>query len=96
MRRRPKQTRPGTPPVFLVHGSDDSISPPEHSVVMYLALKQAGIPAELHLYAGTTHDFGVRPSERPYGQWTDSCVRWLRNLGFLREVPLPPTLRTGL
>lgn len=73
----------GTPPVFLVHGSDDIISPPEHSVVMYLALKKAGVPAELHLYAGTTHDFGVRPSDRPFGQWTDACVRWLRDLGFL-------------
>ena len=72
-----------TPPVFLVHGSDDIISPPEHSVVMYLALKQAGIPAELHLYANTTHDFGVRPSDRPFGRWTDACARWLRNLGFL-------------
>ena len=73
----------GTPPVFLVHGSDDISSPPETSVVMYLALKKAGVPAELHLYAGTTHDFGVRPSDRPFGQWTDSCARWLKSQGFL-------------
>jgi acetyl esterase/lipase len=73
----------GTPPVFLVHGSDDIISPPETSVVMYLALKRAGIPAELHVYANTTHDFGVRPSDRPFGEWTEACVRWLRDLGFL-------------
>ncbi len=74
----------GTPPVFLVHGSDDIISPPEHSVVMYLALKRAGIPAELHIYANTTHDFGVRSGERPYGSWTDSCLRWLRDQGLLK------------
>jgi acetyl esterase/lipase len=72
-----------TPPVFLVHGGEDIISPPEQSVVMYLALKQAGIPAELHVYANTTHDFGVRPSDRPFGQWTDACARWLRDLGLL-------------
>ncbi len=72
-----------TPPVFLVHGSDDIISPPEHSVVMYLALKQAGIPAELHLYANTTHDFGVRVSDRPFGHWTHACARWLRDLKVL-------------
>jgi acetyl esterase/lipase len=53
------------PPLFLVHGSDDIISQPEHSVVMYLALKKAGVPAELHIYAGTTHDFGVRQTWRP-------------------------------
>jgi len=73
----------GTPPVFLVHGSDDIISDPGNSVVMYRALRRAGIPAELHLYANTTHDFGVRPTARPYGQWLDACARWLRDQGFL-------------
>lgn len=73
------------PPVFLVHGGDDIISPPDHSVVMYLALRKAGIPAELHIYAGATHDFGVRRSERPFGQWTDACVRWLRDRAFFKK-----------
>jgi acetyl esterase/lipase len=72
-----------TPPVFLVHGSDDIVSPPEHSVLMYLALKRAGIPTELHVYANTTHDFGVRTNARPYSRWTDACGRWLRDQGFL-------------
>src|SRR6185503_15031042 len=54
----------GTPPVFLVHGTDDIVSPPENSVLMYLALKRTGVPAELHVYANTTHDFGVRTNGR--------------------------------
>jgi acetyl esterase/lipase len=74
----------GTPPVFLAHGSDDIVSPPEHSVVMYLALKRAGIPTELHIYANTAHDFGVRNSDRPYATWTASCAHWLRNQGLLQ------------
>ena len=49
-----------TPPVFLVHGGADTVSPPDHSVIMYLALQRAGVPAELHIYADTAHDFGVR------------------------------------
>ena len=73
----------GTPPVFLVHGGDDIVSNPEHSLFMYLALKRSGIPAELHIYATATHDFGVRPSSHPYATWTDSCARWLRQQGFL-------------
>ena len=73
-----------TPPVFLVHGSDDIVSPPEHSVFMYLALKRAGVSAELHIYANTTHDFGVRTNDRPYATWTASCANWLRDRGFLR------------
>jgi len=72
-----------TPPVFLVHGSEDIISPPEHSVVMYLALKRAGVPAELHIYANTAHDFGVRTNDRPYSTWTARCADWLRDQGML-------------
>ena len=74
----------GTPPIFLAHGGDDIISPPEHSVLMYLALKKAGIPAELHIYATATHDFGVRPSNHPCSTWTRACAAWLRHQGFLR------------
>jgi acetyl esterase/lipase len=72
-----------TPPIFLAHGGDDIISEPQHSVVMYQALKRAGVPAELHIYATVTHDFGVRQSDRPCSTWTRSCADWLRDQGFL-------------
>ena len=75
---------PGTPPIFLVHGGEDLISPPECSVLMYLALKRAGVPAELHVYANTAHDFGVRTNEHPYSTWTARCADWLRDGGLLR------------
>ncbi|MBI2947422.1 MAG: alpha/beta hydrolase [Verrucomicrobia bacterium] len=76
----------GTPPIFLVHGSDDIVSPPEHSVFMYVALKRAGVVAELHVYASTAHDFGVRQVDHPYATWTDSCARWMRHQGFLKSA----------
>lgn len=79
----------GTPPIFLVHGGDDIISPPEHSVLMYLALKRSGVPAELHIYANTAHDFGVRTNAHPYSKWTESCANWLRDQGFLKEPSTP-------
>ena len=79
----------GTPPIFLAHSSDDKISDAEHSVIMYLALKRAGVPAELHIYAGAAHDFGVRPSDQPCSTWTQSCAQWLRQLGFLRSKTSP-------
>jgi acetyl esterase/lipase len=75
----------GTPPVFLAHGGEDIISPPEHSLVMYLALKRAGVPAELHIYAGAAHDFGVRASDQPCSTWTEACAQWLRHQGFLES-----------
>jgi acetyl esterase/lipase len=85
-----------TPPIFLAHGGADVISPPEHSVLMYLALKRAGIPTELHVYAGAAHDFGVRKLDHPCSTWTARCVDWLRSQGLLEpsrqspEHPLPP------
>ncbi len=76
-----------TPPVFLVHGGEDIISPPEHSAIMYLALKRAGVPTELHIYAGAAHDFGVRTNDRPYSQWTARCADWLRDGDLLHGGP---------
>lgn len=79
----------GTPPIFLAHGGDDLISSPEQSVVAYLALKQAGIPAELHIYASTAHDFGVRASDNPCSAWTEACVAWLKHQGLLKPRTQP-------
>jgi acetyl esterase/lipase len=79
----------GTPPIFLAHGGDDIISSPEHSVVMYLALKRAGVPAELHIYATAAHDFGVRPSDHPCSTWTLACAHWLRHQRFLQPPRQP-------
>lgn len=77
-----------TPPVFLAHASDDGPerggSDPANSVVMYLALKRAGIPAELHVYATGDHDFGVRQNEKLPSSWTRLCLRWLRSFDLLK------------
>lgn len=79
----------GTPPVFLVHGGADIISPPEGSVLMYLALKKAGIPAELHIYDGAAHDFAVRKVDHPCSTWTDRCIEWLDKQGYTMQVKKP-------
>src|SRR5438270_826919 len=78
-----------TPPIFLAHGGDDIISDPAHSAVMYKALKRAGVPAELHIYAGAAHDFGVRKSDKPCSTWTDSCAVWLAHQRFLKTQLRP-------
>jgi acetyl esterase/lipase len=78
-----------TPPIFLVHGGADIISDPENSVLMYLALKRAGVPAELHVYAGAAHDFAVRKVDHPCSTWTGSCIDWLRSQGFLKPAKAP-------
>jgi acetyl esterase/lipase len=75
-----------TPPVLLTHTSDDTISSSENSAIMYLALKRANIPAELHIYASGDHDFGVRQNGRLPASWTKLCVNWLRSLGLLKTL----------
>lgn len=69
----------GTPPILLAHSSDDKISDPENSVIMYMALKRAKIPTELHVYATGDHDFGVRQNDKLPSSWTGLCLRWLRD-----------------
>lgn len=76
---------PDAPPVFLAHASDDTEryggSNAEHSAFMYVALKRAGIPAELHIFATGDHDFGVRQNDRLPASWPKLCIRWLRSRG---------------
>ena len=79
----------GTPPVFLAHGGADIISGADHSALMYLALKRAGVPAELHIYANTAHDFGVRTNDEPYSAWTQACAKWLDHMGLLGKRGKP-------
>jgi acetyl esterase/lipase len=74
---------PKTPPIFLVHASDDPVAGAENSVVMYLALKRAKVPAELHVYAQGGHGFGVRKSALPCSTWTARCVAWLQDQDML-------------
>lgn len=72
-----------TPPCFFAHAYDDRVSP-ENSVRMFLALKQAGVPADLHVYATGGHGFGLRPSPNPCATWPQRCEEWLRSQGVLK------------
>jgi acetyl esterase/lipase len=76
-----------TPPVFLAHASDDSISDVAHSVIMYLALHRAGVPTELHVYVTGEHDFGVRHNDKLPSSWPQLCLDWLRSRDLLAAPP---------
>ncbi len=54
---------------------------------MYVALKRAGVPAELHIFATGDHDFGVRQNGKLPASWMGLCVKWLRSRGLLRRGP---------
>lgn len=77
------------PPMFLVHASDDPISEPDNTVMMYLAMKRAGVSAELHIYATGGHGFGVRKVDSPCVGWTDRFSEWMQKQGFFKTQAKP-------
>ncbi len=74
-----------TPPMFLAQAGDDPVLP-QNSVEMYLALKKAGVPAELHVYASGGHGFGLRPSGKPCSTWPQRCADWMKDRGLLKPT----------
>jgi acetyl esterase/lipase len=73
-----------SPQTFFVHADDDKLSS-ENSIAMYLALKKAGVPAELHVYASGGHGFGLRPTDNPCCHWPQRCGEWMRSRGLLKQ-----------
>jgi acetyl esterase/lipase len=74
-----------TPPMFFAHAGDDKVRP-ENSVQLYLALKKANIPAELHIYSSGGHGFGLRKSDQPCSTWPARCAEWLQTQGVLKTA----------
>jgi acetyl esterase/lipase len=74
-----------TPPTFLVQAEDDPVDPVFESLVYYIALKKAGVPVEMHLYAQGGHGFGLRHPELPIGEWPQLVEKWLGTIGMISK-----------
>jgi acetyl esterase/lipase len=72
-----------TPPSFLVQAEDDPVRV-ENSLFYYLALKNAKVPAEMHLYASGGHGYGLRPTSLPVTGWPTLAERWLHTIKVLK------------
>ncbi len=73
---------PESPPAFLVHAGNDPI-PVAGTVNYYLALQQAKVSAELHVYAEGGHGYGLRRTADPITGWPELAEKWLRGLKLL-------------
>ena len=73
-----RQVTVKTPPTFLFHTNEDAGVPPQNSVAFYLALKTAGVPAELHIYEKGAHGVGLAPEDRELSTWPDRMLGWMR------------------
>jgi acetyl esterase/lipase len=77
------QVTPQTPPTFLFHTNGDTGVPPENSMLFYMALRKAGVPAEIHIYERGPHGVGLAQTDYPLLTWPGRLADWLRVRGLL-------------
>ena len=73
------------PPTFLLQAEDDPVDDVENSLDYYAALKRAGVPVEMHLYAHGGHGFGLRRTKLPVTGWPQLVETWLGTIGMISE-----------
>ena len=78
------QVTPQTPPTFLFLTNEDSVVPAENSVLFYLALRKAGVPAEMHIYERGPHGVGLAATDAVLGTWPARLKDWLDIRGLLK------------
>jgi acetyl esterase/lipase len=74
-----------TPPTFLVQAEDDHVDGVNQSVAYYTALKNAGVPVEMHLYAKGGHAFGLRRTKLPITGWPQLVETWLKTIEMISQ-----------
>jgi acetyl esterase/lipase len=74
-----------TPPTFLVQAENDPVDNVNNSLVYWMALKDAGVPVEMHLYAQGGHAFGLRRTKFPVTEWPQLAEKWLGTIGMISE-----------
>ena len=74
---------PQIPPTFLLQAENDYAAHVESSLVYFQALKDAKIPAELHVFTQGGHGFGLRPTELPISRWPALAETWLHTIHIL-------------
>ena len=74
-----------TPPTFLLQAENDNVDGVKQSLVYYIALKKAGVPVEMHLYAQGGHAFGLRRTKLPVSRWPELVETWLGTIGMISE-----------
>ena len=72
-----------TPPTFLAHAENDNVDGVSNTLSYYEALKNAGVPTELHLYAEGRHSFGLRRTRFPITAWPHLVETWLQTIGMI-------------
>ena len=72
-----------TPPTFLFQTNEDTTVPAENATYYYLALRRAGVPAELHIFERGPHGVGLANSDAALSEWSKLLANWLRVRNFI-------------
>jgi acetyl esterase/lipase len=75
---------PQAPPTFLFQTNADTTVPAENAVSYYLALRKAGVPAEMHIFENGPHGLGLALDDPALGQWPSLLLNWLRTRGLVK------------
>src|SRR5712692_1268713 len=78
-----KQVTEKTPPTFLFHTGTDTGVPPENSVLFYMALRKAKVPAEMHIYEKGPHGVGLAQKDPILSKWPEQLAGWMKQRGLL-------------
>lgn len=74
-----------TPPTFLLQNEDDHVDNVDDALSYYIALRNAGVPVEMHLYARGGHAFGLRRTELAVTAWPQLVEVWLVSIGMIPQ-----------
>lgn len=74
------------PPTFLAQAEDDTVDGVHQALAYYVALKNAGVPVEMHLFAHGGHAFGLRETKFPITRWPRLVEQWLTTIGMTRAA----------
>lgn len=73
-----------TPPLFLVHASDDGLVPPANSIALFQAMEAAKRPVALHIFEDGGHGFGTRlPRAMQASAWPDLLITFAVKHGLI-------------
>lgn len=67
-----------TPPTFIFHSEDDKGVEVRNSIDFFLACKDHGVPAEMHLFPTGGHGYGVGAPGTAESQWPQLLRRWIQ------------------
>jgi acetyl esterase/lipase len=73
-----------TPPAFIYHTTADATVPVENAIAYYLALRKAGVPAEIHVFRNGAHGSGLGQQDPALAEWPRLLANWLRVSGFVK------------